>query len=273
MRTQLLDNIYEAAAYLRSRGVIDPEVGIILGTGLNEYADRLENAVRIPYSDVPHFDKGSVAGHYGEVVYGNFEGKRIVIMAGRFHFYEGHSMDKAVLTTRTMAKLGIKRLIITNAAGCINKEWEAGDLMMISDHINLIGDNPLIGPNLDEFGPRFPDMSDAYDRALRTKLKAICQENGVFLREGVYAMMSGPSFETAAEIRFLRVIGADCVGMSSVPEAIIANHAGLELIGISLMANMATGVLDQALSTEEIDAMGASVQDKFSRVVDLAISI
>jgi len=145
--------------------------------------------------------------------------------------------------------------------------------MLISDHINLIGDNPLIGPNLDEFGPRFPDMSDAYNRELRAKLKEDCLACGVSLREGVYAMMSGPSFETAAEIRFLRVIGADCVGMSSVPEAIIAKHAGLELIGISLMANMATGVLDQPLTTEEIDEMGAKVQDKFSKVVDLAIGI
>ncbi len=266
--------IRDAKRYLEYKGVTEPEVGIVLGSGLNDYADKMKDPVRIPYEKIPHFATGKADGHRGELVYGELFGKKVIIMAGRFHYYEGRSMDRTVLPARTMLSFpSLKRMIITNAAGCINREWDPGDLMLISDHINLSGDNPLIGTNLDEYGPRFPDMSDTYDRVLREKLKAATEKEGITLREGVYAMMSGPSFETPAEIRFLKIIGADAVGMSSVPEAIMCNQAQKEIIGISMLSNMAAGVLDQPINSAEVNETGRRVYDKFTRVVDLAIQI
>lgn len=266
--------ILDAKSYLEQEGVTDPEVGIVLGSGLNDYADKMKDPIRIPYDKIPHFATGKADGHRGELVYGELFGKKVIIMAGRFHYYEGGSMDKTVLPARTMLAFpSFKRMIITNAAGCINKDWNQGDLMIISDHINCSGANPLIGTNLDEYGPRFPDMTDTYDRVLRDKLRATGEKEGISLREGVYAMMSGPSFETPAEIRFLRTIGADAVGMSSVPEAIICNHAKKEIIGISMLSNMAAGVLDQPINSAEVNETGRRVHDIFSRVVDLAIQI
>ena len=267
------ERVREAAVYLYGKGVLKPEIGIILGSGLNDFADRISNPLVISYNDVPNMEAGLVSDHRGQVVYGTYKGKRVIIMAGRFHYYENRDMDKTAFPARVMVSLGVKRFIITNAAGCVNTDWNAGELMLISDHINFSGNNPLIGRNLDEFGPRFPDMTYTYNHELREKLIAAASEKGIELREGVYAMFTGPSFETPAEIRFARTIGADAVGMSTVPEAIIANHAGREVIGISFLSNMAAGVLDKPLTGAEVNEAALSIKDTFAEVVDLAIDI
>ena len=273
MTKTLAERAKESAVYLYGKGVLRPEIGIILGSGLNDFADRIKNPLVISYNDVPYMEAGLVSDHRGQIVYGEYKGKKIIIFAGRFHYYESGDMQKASYPARVMVALGIKRFIITNAAGCVNTAWNAGDLMLIRDHINLSGSNPLIGPNLDEYGPRFPDMTYTYDRDLREKLKEAAANEGIMLREGVYAMFSGPSFETPAEIIFARTIGADAAGMSTVPEAIVANHAGREIIGISLLSNMAAGVLDQPLTAEEVNEAGRQAKETFARVVDLAIEI
>ena len=270
---QLKNRINETVEYLNGKGVRDPEIGIILGSGLNDFADRMEDPVVISYDDIPNMQSGKVPDHRGQLVYGEYRGKRIVMLAGRFHYYESGDMQKASYPARVLAALGVKRFIITNAAGCINTDWKAGSLMLIKDHINLSGSNPLIGDNLQEFGPRFPDMTYTYDRELRAKLKAAAAAEGIDLCEGVYAMFTGPSFETPAEIIFARTIGADAAGMSTVPEAIIANHAGCEIIGISLLSNMAAGVLDQPLTSEEVTEAGIQAKEVFAKVVDMAIEI
>ena len=268
-----IERVADSLTYLHEKGVIDPEIGIVLGSGLNDFADRIDNPIVLAYNDIPHMESGWVSDHRGELVYGEYNGKKIVIMAGRFHYYESRNMDKAAYPTRVMIGLGIKRLILTNAAGCVNQDFGAGHLMLISDHINLSGDNPLIGKNIDEFGPRFPDMTYTYSRKLREELKKRAAAEGIELDEGVYCMMSGPSFETPAEIRMLRTVGADAVGMSTVPEAIVANHAGVEIIGISFLSNMAAGVLDKPLSGEEVTEAAEAIQESFSKVLDLAIEI
>ena len=273
MNKPLAERVRESAVFLYGKGVLKPEIGIILGSGLNDFADRIEKPLVIPYNDVPYMEAGLVSDHRGEIVYGKYRGKRVIIFAGRFHYYENHDMDKTAYPARVMVALGVKRFIITNAAGCVNTAWNAGDLMLISDHINLSGNNPLIGKNFDEVGPRFPDMTYTYNMDLREKLKAAAAAEGIELREGVYSMFTGPSFETPAEIRFARTIGADAAGMSTVPEAIIANHAGCEIIGISLLSNMAAGVLDQPLSAEEVNEAGITAKETFARVVDLAIGL
>lgn len=269
----LRERIKETIGFLHERGVRDPEIGIILGSGLNDFADRMEGAVVLSYDEIPNMQSGKVSDHRGQLVYGSYKGKRIVMLAGRFHYYESGDMQKAAYPARILVALGVKRFIITNAAGCINRNWKAGSLMLISDHINLSGNNPLIGDNLEEYGPRFPDMTYTYDRNLRERLKAAAAAEGIDLCEGVYAMFTGPSFETPAEIVFARTIGADAAGMSTVPEAIIANHAGLEIIGISLLTNMAAGVLDQKLTAEEVNEAGRMAKEIFARTVDLAIDI
>ena len=273
MNKPLAERVRESAVFLYGKGVLKPEIGIILGSGLNDFADRIEKPLVIPYNDVPYMEAGLVSDHRGEIVYGKYRGKRVIIFAGRFHYYENHDMDKTAYPARVMVALGVKRFIITNAAGCVNTAWNAGDLMLISDHINLSGNNPLIGKNFDEVGPRFPDMTYTYNMDLREKLKAAAAAEGIELREGVYSMFTGPSFETPAEIRFARTIGADAAGMSTVPEAIIANHAGCEIIGISLLSNMAAGVLDQPLSAEEVNEAGITAKETFARVIDLAIGL
>ncbi|HHW94826.1 MAG TPA: purine-nucleoside phosphorylase [Mogibacterium sp.] len=273
MGESLRNKIKEASEYLRRRGLEEPETAIILGSGLNNYADRIKNAIIIPYSDIPHFNIGKVEGHRGQLIYGEHQGKKIVCLAGRFHYYECNSMEQTVFPARVMVEMKVKRFIITNAAGCVNTDFETGQLMIISDHINLSGTNPLIGENLEEYGYRFPDMTYVYDARLREKLKKEAADRGIELAEGVYTMMSGPSFETPAEIRYIRAIGGDCVGMSSVPEAIIANHAGKEIIGISLLSNMAAGILDKPLSGAEVTETAKGAEKTFAQVVDIAIKI
>lgn len=270
---EMMLKIEKAAKFLRESGVVSPDVGIILGSGLNDYSDRITEGVSIDYSDIPGFCVGKAQGHKGKLVYGEHNGKEIAILAGRFHYYEGHSMEKTVFPVRVLIEMGIKRLIITNASGCINENFSEGQFMLISDHINMSGENPLIGENLEAYGKRFPDMTYTYDEALREKLKIKAKGIGVNLAEGVYAMMSGPSFETPSEIRFLRIIGADAVGMSTVPEAIVANHAGLEIIGISFLSNMAAGIIDKPLLGEDVNHQAKNAERTFEKIVDIAVEI
>ena len=273
MEIALKNMIDGATAYLKTKGIEHAEVGMVLGSGLNDFADRIENPIVVPYSEIPGFRTTAVQGHKGEVIYGDIDGKKVIALAGRFHFYEGFEMQLVTLPVRVLIKLGIKRFIITNAAGVINKDWQMCDLMLISDHINLSGDNPLRGENLEAFGPRFPDMSDTYNKALRKKILAAASEKGITLREGVYTMMAGPSFETPAEINFLRIIGADAVGMSSVPEAIVANQAGLEIVGISFLANWGAGLSDKSIDGQEIFDNRKYIADTFAEVLHIAATI
>ena len=266
-----LQKIDVAADFLRSKGARAPEVGLILGSGLGGYAERLEDAVHISYSAIPGFPVSTAPSHKGEMYLGKIFGKEVIGMSGRIHFYEGLPVERIIFPVRVMARLGIKRLILTNSAGSINLDNGAGHLMLITDHINLSGVNPLIGPNADAFGPRFPDMTKAYDPELRQKIRKGAVKAGLSVCEGVYAMMSGPSFETPAEINFLRLIGADAVGMSTVPEVIAARHAGLQVAAISFLSNMAAGVLDQPLSGEEVVDNANRFVDDFTKIVDIAI--
>lgn len=265
--------IDSAAFYLREQGIVDPEIAIILGSGLGRYAEKLQDPIIVKYTDIPGFAHSTAPGHKGAFYYGTREGKRILIMSGRFHYYEGYPMSVVVRPVRVMVRLGIKRLIITNASGGVNPSLAPGTLMVIRDHINMSGTNPLIAGNLDEFGERFPDMTDTYDRNLRLELLARSHMAGIDMEEGVYVMMSGPSFETPAEVNFLRVIGADAVGMSSVPEAITANHAGLEIIGISCIANAAAGVGNNPLSGQDVIDVSEQIAGDFAKVLDISLTI
>ncbi|MCP4540508.1 MAG: purine-nucleoside phosphorylase [Chloroflexi bacterium] len=231
-----------AAAAIRKLTQLEPKVGLILGSGLNPLAKAIENSITIPYGEIPHFSIATVKGHIGQLIVGQLEGQSIIVMQGRAHYYEGYSMDEIVFPIRVMQVLGIESLIITNAAGGLNPDFASGDVMLINDHINLIGMcglNPLRGPNLDEFGPRFPDMSEPYDAHLRTLAKQVAAKANVPLREGVYICLSGPTFETRADLRFLRLIGADAVGMSTVPETTVARHGGTRVLGLSGISNVA----------------------------------
>jgi purine-nucleoside phosphorylase len=232
----------EAADAIRSRTRHQPQVGLILGSGLSPLADEVEKADTIPFKEVPHFPVSTVEGHMGSLVIGGLVGQTVMVMQGRTHYYEGYSMQRVTLPVRVMQVLGVHTLLVTNAAGGINPGFQPGDLMLITDHINLIGMaglNPLRGPNLDEFGPRFSDMSSAYDPALQANARYVASELGFTLQEGVYMCLAGPSFETPAEIRFLRAAGADAVGMSTVPEVTIARHGGTRVMGVSGISNVA----------------------------------
>jgi len=246
----------QALSYLRSVTDKTPEVGIVLGSGLGSLADRLSDPVFVDYVDIPGFARSTAPGHKGRLVFGTLSGKTVVCMQGRFHYYEGYSMQDIVFPIRVLKLLGIKALIITNAAGGVNTSFSVGDLMLITDHINFLGINPLIGPNAEEFGPRFCDMGKTYTPALRELAKKAASVCGLTLKEGVYIACTGPSYETPAEIRAFRTLGADAVGMSTVPEAITASHCSLPVLAISLITNMAAGVLDQTLSGEEVIEIG-----------------
>jgi purine-nucleoside phosphorylase len=245
-----------------------PKVGIVLGSGLGAFADALSGATVISYADLPHFPLSGVPGHAGRLVLGTLGGESLVAMQGRVHFYEGYSPHEVAFPARVLCGLGIKALVVTNAAGGINLGFQAGDLMAITDHLNLAGYNPLIGPNDDRLGPRFPDMSHTYDPKLLALLKASAQAVGVPLREGVYACLSGPSYETPAEIRMLRTLGADAVGMSTVPEVIAAAHMGVRVTGISCITNLAAGITDHSLSHEEVAQTAARVRGVFQKLLE-----
>ncbi len=264
---EYLNNIEKAAQYLEKKIENKPEIAIVLGSGQGDFAQQIENAVHVPYAEIPGFKTSTVAGHSGEWVLGTLKGKQVAVMAGRLHYYEGYSLRDVTFPVRVMAKLGIKTLVVTNAAGGIDTAYEVGNLMLISDHINFTAANPLFGANLDEFGPRFLDMSKAYDGELRRQAQAVAAQQGLSLREGVYAQMPGPSYETPAEIRMLRAMGADAVGMSTVPEVVVARHCGIRVLGISCITNMAAGVLDQPLSHAEVIAASKKVKGVFQSLL------
>ena len=247
------------------------DIGVILGSGLGDYAEALEDAVKLPYSEIPGFPRSTVAGHAGMWCCGTLHGKRVVMMQGRFHYYEGYGMKDVTLPVRVMQKIGVKTLIVTNAAGGVNLGYHPGELMVIGDIFSMTAQNPLIGPNLDAFGPRFPDMSCAFDKELRALEHECANEQGFALREGVYAQMTGPTYETPAEIRMLRTLGADAVGMSTVPEVIVARHGGMRVLGISCITNMAAGILDQPLNHAEVTETANRVKGPFRNLLDRII--
>ena len=263
-----LSKIYEAAEYIRTRIGEKPEIGLVLGSGWGGFADRIENAVRIPYADVPGFPAAGVQGHAGEWVIGELGGKRVAVMSGRFHYYEGHDQKTVTLPVRVLQALGVGILILTNAAGGVNRAFCVGDLMLLTDHIGLTGASPLFGPNVDELGPRFPDMTHAYDVGLIALAREVAAGQGIWLREGVYAQMPGPCYETPAEVRMLRTLGADAVGMSTVPEVIAARHGGMRVMGLSCITNMAAGVLDQPLSHDEVMEAGRNSAGRISEFLE-----
>ena len=267
----LSTRIQNAVEFIRTRTDAVPSIGLILGSGLGDFADTLENRQVIPFTDIPDFPAATVPGHTGAFVFGTKHGKSVVCLQGRLHYYEGHPMNVLTMPVRIMAKLGVKTLLLTNAAGGVNKDYRPGDLMLITDHINYSGMNPLIGEYHEDFGPRFPDVTDLYSSGLRLKLKLAAVEAGIPLRQGVYMMFSGPSYETPAEIRMARILGADAVGMSTVPEAIVAAQCGIKCLGISCITNLAAGVSPHKLSHQEVIATAAMAHDKFHTLVDLIL--
>ena len=258
----------DALRILRAKAPFVPDLAIVLGSGLGALADSPEAkaGLSLPFTDLPGFPAPTVAGHGGKLVFCEFENRKVLLQAGRFHFYEGHAMPLVVTPMRLYGRLGVKAVLLTNAAGALNPAFGVGDLMALTDHINLFGTNPLIGPNVDP-GPRFPDMTAIYDPAFRSHLQACAQRLGQTLREGVYLGLTGPSYETPAEIRAFRGMGADAVGMSTVPEAIVARHEGMRVAGISCLCNMAAGILPQALTHQEVLAAGAAAAGRFEALV------
>ena len=255
----------EAKRYIESRTALRPRVGVVLGSGLGAFAQELSESVEIPYVDIPGWPPSTAAGHAGKLFIGKLHSQPVAVMAGRAHLYEGNTASQSTYGIRVLGSLGVRSIVVTNAAGGINLTFERGGLVLISDHINLQGSNPLVGPNDDSLGPRFPDMSEAYSRACREIAKKVAAESGISMTEGVYAALLGPSYETPAEIRYLRTIGADLVGMSTVAEVIAANHMGIQCVGISCVTNMAAGVLPQKLNHEEVLATGEMVRDTLVR--------
>ena len=250
--SSLYDTIHDAAAWIRARERRQPAVAVVLGSGLAEFAERLGEPQVFDYADIPHWPAATTIGHPGRLLIGGIRGRTAAVLAGRAHYYEGHDLRVVTFAVRVMAALGVRTLVLTNAAGGVNTAFGQGGLMAIDDHINLIGDNPLIGANDERLGPRFPDMTEAYARRLRDLADEAARAAGVPLLHGVYAALHGPSYETPAEIRYLRTIGADAVGMSTVPEAIAARHAGLAVLGLSCISNMAAGVNPEPLDHREV---------------------
>lgn len=263
----MIEKIDEAVEWVRTRSDVAPRVGMILGSGLGALVDSIDEKFRCSFRDIPHAPASGVAGHSGDLVLGTARDVPVAVMQGRVHYYEGHSMEDIVFLPRVLARLGIDTAIVTNAAGGANPEYQSGDLMLIRDHINFIGENPLRGPNEDDLGPRFPDMSEAYDHDLREMARGAASEVGLELREGVYVAVSGPSYETPAEIRAFRALGADAVGMSTVPETIALRHMGVKVLGISCITNMAAGILSQLLTHAEVMETTARVQARFAALV------
>jgi purine-nucleoside phosphorylase len=264
---QMLEQIKEAAQYIQGQYAERPQVGVVLGSGLGPFSEQIEKPTVISYQDIPHFPVSTVEGHAGKLFLGKLHKKNLAVMSGRFHYYEGYNFQQVVFPIRVMARLGIHTLIVTNAAGGINKSFTPGDLMIMEDHINLTGSNPLIGPNLSELGLRFPDMSTAYTPELRELAEKAAKARKIPVQKGVYIGITGPSFETPAEIRMMRVLGADAVGMSTVAEVIAARHVGLKILGISCITNMAAGMLNQPLTHEETKETAAKAQHKFIKLL------
>jgi purine-nucleoside phosphorylase len=264
--------ISEAKSLIEGRTSLKPTVAVVLGSGLGAFADVLMDRTDIPYADIPNWPGSTAVGHAGKLVIGKVQGVPVVVMAGRAHLYEGYSTAQVTYGVRVLGALGVRSIVFTNAAGGINLELERGGLVLISDHINLQGVNPLVGPNDDSLGPRFPDMSEAYSREYREIAKQVAVDLCVPITQGVYAAMLGPSYETPAEIRYLRAIGADVVGMSTVLEAIVANHMGIKVLGISCVTNMAAGVIPQSrINHEEVLETGAAVRDTLVRFLNVLL--
>jgi len=264
-----MPHVTSSKALAARLGDFRPQVGLVLGSGLGFFADeRIADPVHIPYAELPDFPQSTVTGHAGRFVAGTVAGVRVLCMQGRFHYYEGYGIDTITLPIRVMAMLGIKDLFLTNAAGGIRPDFRPGDLMVIEDHINFIGANPLRGTNLDCFGPRFPDMTETYSKERRTLIDGVAAEQGITLRHGIYLATSGPCFETPAEIRAFRTLGADAVGMSTVPECIVARHCGIRVLGISCITNCAAGLNDKPLTHEEVAETATRVKVPFANLVE-----
>lgn len=260
--------LQEATAFLSDKINTNYEVGLILGSGLGNYADTIEKAIAISTADIPHYPKSTVEGHQGKIICGEKSGKTVFALQGRTHFYEGYRMEEVTFCIRLMSGFGVKKLIVTNAAGGINRNFKVGDLMLISDHINLMFSNPLIGKNLDSFGPRFPDMSEPYSKRYIKIAEEEALKLGFSFQKGVYCGLTGPSYETPAEIRMLDRIGGDAAGMSTVPDVIVARHCGMEVLGMSCITNLASGISDQKLSHEEVTETAHLVNTKFTQLLD-----
>jgi purine-nucleoside phosphorylase len=265
--TSLYERAEHATRIIRARISVEPRIAIILGSGLGGFADDFDEAVGIPYEEVPGFMRSTAQGHAGRLVIGKVDTVPVVAMQGRVHYYEGYSLEEVTFPIRTFKLLGIKTLILTNAAGGINVQLTQGGLMVLTDHLNLMGDNPLRGANDERFGPRFPDMSSVYSPELQELTVEEARAIGVEVRRGIYGALSGPSYETPAEIHLLRTLGADAVGMSTVPEAIVARHMGLEVLGISCITNMAAGIGDEPINHEEVMATGDRVRESFTELL------
>ena len=258
----------ESADAIRARiGGFVPKVAMILGSGLGFLGDEVENPIAVPYSQIPYFKTSTAPGHKGQLVFGTLEGQRVAVMQGRMHHYEGYSYEEVSYAVRVLRLLGCDTLLVTNAAGCVNRDWSAGDLMLITDHIKIFMESPLRGENLPQFGPRFPDASHLYTPALRQVARQAAEELDIPLREGVYMYFPGPQYETPAEVRFARIAGADAVGMSTAPEVITAGHCGMQVLGFTLLSNMAAGILDQPLSEQEVLDAAAAAREQFSGLV------
>jgi purine-nucleoside phosphorylase len=263
----MYDRIKQTSKFIKSKTNLKPRVGIVLGSGLGNLANKIEVETAIDYEDIPHFPEVTVKGHHGRLIFGRLGGQDIVAMQGRFHFYEGNSMRNLTFPIRVMVDLGIELLILSNAAGGMNPDFKVGDIMLIKDHINLFPDNPLMGPNDERLGPRFPDMSEVYDRALIDKAYDIAEENGISLHEGVYVGVSGPTFETPAEYKFFRIIGGDAVGMSTVPEAIVARHSGIKTFGFSIITDLGVEGQIEEVSHEEVIEAANAAEPKLTLIV------
>jgi purine-nucleoside phosphorylase len=270
--TSLYERAEHAARTIRARLSIEPRIAVVLGSGLGGFADDFDEAVSIPYQEIPGFQRSTAEGHAGRLVAGKVDSVPVLAMQGRVHYYEGYSLEEVTFPVRTFKLLGIKTLVLTNAAGGINVQLTQGALMVISDHLNLMGANPLRGPNDDRFGPRFPDMSAVYSPALQELVVEEAKAIGVEVRRGIYGGLSGPSYETPAEIHLLRALGADAVGMSTVPEAIVARQMDLEVLGISCITNMAAGISDEPINHAEVMATGDRVRDTFTQLLGRVIS-
>lgn len=260
------DKILRAAQAIR-QNLGEAETAIVLGSGLGDFADQLEDAKSMSYTRIPDFARTTVQGHSGRMFMGGLEGRPVLVLRGRFHYYEGYDATEVTLPVRALCALGVKTLILTNAAGAVNKSFAPGDLMLIDDFLNLSGVNPLRGPNMDDMGPRFPDMSQAMDPALGRLALDTAKQQGLHLQRGVYAQLQGPTYETPAEIRMLRILGADAVGMSTVPEVIVARHCGMRVLGLSCITNMAAGILPQPLSHDEVVQVGQQVKGTFTNLL------
>jgi len=257
----------KAASYILARTDSNPKIGLILGSGLGVLTEEIENAVKIPFEHIPFFTKPTAEGHKGELVIGKLGGVDVVALSGRYHYYEGLTLQQVTFPVRVMKLLGVERLILTNACGAVNESFKPGEIMLIEDHINLVSNNPLIGKNQDDFGPRFPDATEIYTKKLREIAIQEATLLNLKIQQGVYAWWTGPSYETPAEIKMIRRLGADAVGMSTVPEALVASHAGIEVLGLSCLTNMASGILPQKLSHQEVLDVALHVREKFSLLV------